>query len=115
MMKMIIGRHIIAELYGIEKELISLEGIVRDIVEGIVKEAELTKIGSVYRQFNPHGVTGVVLITESHISLHTWPEYRMVNLDIFTCGEFEKAEKTFDLFLKRFKPEQYRRYVLDRG
>ena len=98
MMKMIIGRHIIAELYGIEKELISLEGIVRDIVEGIVKEAELTKIGSVYRQFNPHGVTGVVLITESHISLHTWPEYRMVNLDIFTCGEFEKAEKTFDLF-----------------
>ncbi len=112
---MIVGRHIIAELYGVDPELISKEDTVRQIVEEVVEEAELTKVGSVYKQFNPHGVTGIVLIAESHVSIHTWPEYELVNLDIFTCGDTSKAEKAFKLFLERFKPKSYRHYVLDRG
>jgi len=112
---MIVGRHIIAELYGVPKELISNESTVRQIMEEVVKEAELTKVGSVYKQFNPHGVTGIILIAESHISIHTWPEYELVNLDIFTCGDAKKAEKAFELFLKKFKPKSYRHYMLDRG
>ncbi len=112
---MIVGRHIIAELYGVDPELISKEETVRQIVEEVVEEAELTKVGSVYKQFNPHGVTGIVLIAESHVSIHTWPEYELVNLDIFTCGDTSKAEKAFKLFLERFKPKSYRHYVLDRG
>jgi len=112
---MIIGRHIIAELYGVSKDLISKEEKVRQIMEEVVKEAELTKVGSVYKQFNPHGVTGIILIAESHISVHTWPEYELVNLDVFTCGDAEKAEKAFKLFLEKFKPKWYRHFVLDRG
>lgn len=112
---MIVGKHIIAELYGVPKELISNEKTVREIVEDVVSKAELTKVGSVYKQFNPHGVTGVVLIAESHVSIHTWPEYELVNLDVFTCGDTKKAEKAFELFIKRFKPKSYRHYVLDRG
>jgi S-adenosylmethionine decarboxylase len=112
---MIVGRHIIAELYGVSKELISNERVVRQIVEGVVAEAELTKVGSVYKQFNPRGVTGVVLISESHVSIHTWPEYEVVNLDVFTCGDISKSEKAFQLFLERFKPKSYRYYILDRG
>ena len=114
-MEMIIGRHIIAELYGVSKDLISREEKVREIMEEVVREAELTKVGSVYKQFNPHGVTGIVLIAESHISIHTWPEYELVNLDVFTCGDVEKAEKAFKLFLEKFKPKWYRHFVLDRG
>lgn len=112
---MIVGKHIIAELYGVPKELISHEKEVKEIVESVVKDAGLTKIGSNYKQFEPHGVTGVVLIAESHISLHTWPEYGLVNLDIFTCGDKRKTDRAFELFLERFKPESYRHYVLDRG
>ncbi len=114
-MIMIVERHIIAELYGVPKELISNESTVRQIVEEVVKEAELNKVGSVYKQFNPHGVTGIVLIAESHISVHTWPEYELVNLDVFTCGDAKKAEKAFQLFLEKFKPKSYRHYILDRG
>nr|WP_245603976.1 adenosylmethionine decarboxylase [Geoglobus ahangari] len=114
-MKMIVGKHIIAELYGVPKELISYEKDVREIVESVVREAELTKVSSHYKQFEPYGVTGVVLIAESHISLHTWPEYGLVNLDIFTCGDTRKTDKAFELFLEKFKPESYRHYVLDRG
>ncbi|MCS7118681.1 MAG: adenosylmethionine decarboxylase [Archaeoglobaceae archaeon] len=112
---MIVGKHIIAELYGVNPELIAREEIVRQIVEGVVYEAGLNKVGSIYRQFNPHGVTGIVLISESHVSVHTWPEYELVNLDIFTCGDTSKAEKTFKLFLEKFKPKSYKHYVLDRG
>ena len=112
---MIVGRHIIAELYGVKEDLIAREETVRTIVEEVVEQAELTKVGSIYKQFNPHGVTGIVLVAESHVSIHTWPEYRLVNLDIFTCGDKGKVEKAFKLFLERFKPESYRHYVLDRG
>jgi S-adenosylmethionine decarboxylase len=112
---MIVGRHIIAELYGVLKELISNEMEVKRIVEEVVNKAGLTKVGSVYKQFNPHGVTGVVLIAESHISIHTWPEYELVNLDIFTCGDVSKAEMAFNLFLEYFKPKSYRHRILNRG
>jgi len=112
---MIVGRHIIAELYGVSKELISNEATVRQILEEVTEKAELEKVGSVYKQFNPHGVTGIVLIAESHVSIHTWPEFGLVNLDVFTCGDISKAEKAFKLFLEMFKPESYRHYVLDRG
>lgn len=112
---MIVGRHIIAEFYGVDPELIAREEVVRGIVEGVVNEAGLNKVGSIYKQFNPHGVTGIVLISESHVSIHTWPEYGLINLDIFTCGDKSKAEKAFKLFLDKFKPKSYRHYMLDRG
>jgi len=114
-MTMIVGKHIIAEFYGVPADIISKEDTVRAIIEEVVDEAELTRVGSVYKQFNPHGVTGIVLIAESHVSIHTWPEYGLINLDIFTCGDTSKAERAFKLFIEKFKPKSYRHYVLDRG
>ncbi|OYT58700.1 S-adenosylmethionine decarboxylase [Thermoplasmatales archaeon ex4484_30] len=111
----ILGRHIIAELYGVDKGLISVEEQVRKIMDKVVKEAGIETVGTLYNQFNPHGVTGIVLISESHISIHTWPEYEMVNLDIFTCGDIKKSEIAFQSFIKHFKPKSYRHYILDRG
>jgi len=111
----VLGRHIIAELYGVSKELIAREEQVREIMEKVIKESGIEAVGSLYKQFNPHGVTGIVLISESHISIHTWPEYELVNLDIFTCGDPKQADKAFEAFLKYFKPKSYRHYVLDRG
>jgi S-adenosylmethionine decarboxylase len=112
---MIVGRHIIAELYGVSEELITNESTVRQILEEVTEKANLERVGSVFKQFNPHGVTGIVLIAESHVSIHTWPEFGLVNLDVFTCGDISKADKAFELFLEIFKPESYRHYVLDRG
>ncbi len=112
---MVVGRHIIAELYGVSKDLISEEKTVREILERVADQVKFSKVGSLYKQFNPHGVTGVILIEESHISIHTWPEYELVNLDIFSCGHLEDVDKAFELFLKEFKPKSYRHYVLDRG
>lgn len=112
---MVIGRHIIADLYGVKKELISFEDKVKEILEEVVKEAKLNKVGSIYKQFQPYGVTGVILIEESHVSIHTWPEFELVNLDIFTCGDVSKVDKAFELCLEKFKPTSYKHEILDRG
>ncbi len=112
---MVVGRHIIAELYGVNKDLISYEDPVKEILEGVTEEAKFSKIGSMYKQFQPYGVTGVVLVEESHVSIHTWPEYELVTLDIFTCGDVSKVDKAFELFLEKFKPSSYKHQVVDRG
>jgi len=111
----VLGKHIIAELYGVSSDLISREEKVKEIVDKVIEDAKIEAVGSIYKQFEPHGVTCVVLISESHISLHTWPEYGLVNLDVFTCGDPHQAEVAFQSFLKYFAPESYRHYVLDRG
>jgi len=58
-----------------------------------------TALNSTFHKFSPHGVSGVVVISESHFSIHTWPEYGYCALDIFTCGTEIKSEKALD-FLK---------------
>lgn len=82
-----LGNHLIIELYDCH------EGTINDsrMVEGtLVKAVEISganMVQSVFHQFNPHGISGVVVIEESHFSVHTWPEYGYCALDIFTCGD----------------------------
>ncbi|MCD6512117.1 MAG: S-adenosylmethionine decarboxylase [Thermoplasmata archaeon] len=111
----VLGKHIIAELYGVSKDLISEEKAVKEIMDKVIEEANISVVGTLWKQFEPYGVTGVALVSESHISIHTWPEYDLVNLDIFTCGDPKQADTAFESFLKYFKPKSYRHYILDRG
>jgi S-adenosylmethionine decarboxylase proenzyme len=56
-------------------------------------------VASAFHTFNPHGVSGVIVIAESHLSIHTWPEYGYAAVDIFTCGDIVNPWKAFE-FLK---------------
>ena len=112
---MVVGRHIIAELYGVAPDLIAYEDQVKQILENISDRVGFTKVGSMYKQFTPQGVTGVILIEESHISIHTWPEYEQVNVDVFTCGDVSQVDTAFHYILEEFRPRSYRHYALDRG
>ena len=114
-MKTKIGEQIIGELYGIKRELILNENKIKEIVNYVIKNSGLTKVGEIYKRFEPYGVTAIVLLASSHLALHTWPEYNLVNLDIFSCEDFEKAKKAFDLFLDKFKPNHFKKQVISRG
>lgn len=98
-----LGRHFILELFGCSvKALDDLEGIRKAMLKGAV-EAGATVVGEVFHRFSPQGVTGVVIIAESHFSVHTWPEYGYAAVDLFTCSsttEPDKAFKRIDAFLK---------------
>lgn len=82
-----LGRHILVELYDCDPEILNNREKIRTIMVEAARRAKVTIIDAVFHRFNPHGVSGVLVIAESHLSIHTWPEYRYASLDFFTCGE----------------------------
>ena len=81
-----LGHHLIVELYDCDTGIINSA---KQVEESLLKAVEIsgaTLVRSVIHEFNPHGVSGVIVIEESHFSVHTWPEYGYCALDIFTCG-----------------------------
>ncbi len=81
-----LAKHFIAELYECDREIINNVSAVEQVLLEAAKAANATVVGHSFHEFSPHGVSGVVIIAESHISIHTWPEYGYAAVDIFTCG-----------------------------
>ena len=106
---------IIAEFYGCNPELIAHSKTVKKIINRAIKKSKLTKIRSHYHQFRPSGVTGVVLLAESHITMHSWPEYNYIALDLFTCGDKAKAKIALEQLKKDFKPTSIKKKEITRG
>lgn len=82
-----LGRHILVEFYECNPELLNDVNYVEKAMVDGTKKAKATIIKSTFHKFAPHGVSGVVVIAESHVAIHTWPEYGYAAVDIFTCGE----------------------------
>jgi S-adenosylmethionine decarboxylase len=93
----IIGHHATWDVYGCQPSQISFQSDIETLLTNIVRELGLTGIRSGFKQFQPIGVTGFILLEESHISVHTWPEHGFVALDIFSCKPFEAAAVSFML------------------
>lgn len=83
---MYLGKQIIADLYHCDEELLDDLEYVRKTVVEAAEKAETRIIDCKFHKFTPQGVSGVVVIAESHIAIHTWPEYGYAAIDIFTCG-----------------------------
>lgn len=81
-----IGRHLIAEFYGCPSEILDDVDTVRAAMGKAVEAVGATPVGETFHHFAPQGVTGVIVIAESHLSIHTWPENGYVAVDIYTCG-----------------------------
>ncbi|RKZ22356.1 adenosylmethionine decarboxylase [bacterium] len=110
-----IGEHYIVEASGCNPEVIGSVDKVQDI---LVKAAELAKVqvwAISFHRFPPHGVSGVVVISESHLSVHTWPEEGYAALDIYTCGENSKPEEALRYAIKEFGAKEVHITELTRG
>lgn len=110
-----LGKHLIVELYDCDKNLIDRVDQVEAILVEAVKVSKATIIKPVFHQFNPHGVSGVVVIAESHFSIHTWPEYGYCALDIFTCGEQIDSDLALQFLKKEFRAKSMSVIELKRG
>lgn len=82
-----LGRHILAEIYGCDANILNnKEYIEKIMVDSALKAgAEVREV--TFHKFSPIGVSGVVIISESHLTIHTWPELGYAAVDIFTCGD----------------------------
>ena len=111
-----LGRHIIAEFYGCKKELLKNESLLKEILKGAVKACQATLCGEFSRSFPVNnGVTVLLALSESHISIHTWPEHQYAALDIFTCGENVDPWKAYQYILNIIKPERIQVTEIKRG
>ena len=81
------GKHLLAEYYDCNRELLDDAPALSLLLKRAAKAACVSVVGSIEHRFSPHGVTCVVAIEESHLSLHTWPESGYAAADFFTCGE----------------------------
>ncbi|RMD81504.1 MAG: adenosylmethionine decarboxylase [Candidatus Dadabacteria bacterium] len=81
-----IGRHLIAEFYGCNSELLDDVDAIRSRLRTAAEVIGARIVGDTFHHFSPQGVSGSVVIAESHLSIHTWPETGYVAVDIYTCG-----------------------------
>ena len=88
-----VGKHCILELYGCDRARLDDEAFLRDTITTAAKRAGATLLNLITHRFEPQGVTGLALLAESHISIHTWPESGYAAVDVFTCGDHTMPER----------------------
>ncbi len=104
---LMVGKHCILELYDCDQNKLNDEAFIRTTITTSTKVAGATLIHLITHQFTPCGITGLALLAESHISIHTWPEINYAAIDVFTCGRHTKPEKACDFFVKEFAADNY--------
>ena len=108
------GKHYILDCFDCDPEVIKFVASTREVLLRAVEESKATLIDDLFHQFDPVGVSGVVLISESHFSVHTWPESGFAGVDIFTCGPME-PQKAIDIIKAGFGAKKVNVKVLSRG
>jgi S-adenosylmethionine decarboxylase len=88
-----VGKHCILELYDCDRSKLDDEAFLRDTITTAARRAGATLLNLITHRFEPQGVTGLALLAESHISIHTWPESGYAAVDVFTCGDHTMPER----------------------
>ena len=108
------GIHILADLWECNPEKLSFIEEVKPVLKKAVFESKLTVLKDYFFQFNPVGVTGVYVLSQIHISIHTWPEKNFASIDVFTCGPPENALKAFEVLCRELEPKIIEKKMLER-
>ena len=110
-----LGRHLIAEFADCDGQKLADVDYIEECLNEAVRKSGATIIRSVFHRYNPQGVSGVVVIAESHLSIHTWPEYNYAAVDFFTCGDSVDPYKAYDYMKKMLKSKTSEVKELERG
>jgi len=110
-----LGSHVLAELFDCDQTILNDAESVEMHMKSAAKVCGATIVNSVFHTFNPHGVSGVVVIAESHLAIHTWPEYSFAAIDVFTCGHSIDPWLAISQLKKYFKAKSIKALELKRG
>jgi len=108
-----LGIHVIADFWFGKK--IEDPKELEKILVKVAKKSGNIPLKFSYHKFKPQGLTGVLLLAESHISFHSWPEYEYLAIDIFSCGEKGSPKKALDYLKEILKPKKLKVSILERG
>lgn len=110
-----LGRHLLMELEDCNEEILNNLDTLKEAMLTAANEAGATVMAESFHRFNPHGISGVVVVAESHLFIHTWPEYGYAAADIFTCGTTVQPEKAAEVLIEKFGAKKHSIQEIARG
>ncbi|MBN2378665.1 adenosylmethionine decarboxylase [candidate division WOR-3 bacterium] len=113
--KKALGTHTILEFEGCPSQRLVNSGEVEQAFREAARRSNASVVDSLFHYFNPHGVSGVVVIAESHFSVHTWPEHGYAAIDFFTCSDDVDIDVAISHLKECLQPKRVRRRNISRG
>lgn len=110
-----VGRHLLVELYECDSRILNSLEYIREALLKAAVASNSTIINHFFHRFKPQGISGYVLVAESHISIHTWPEYGYAAVDVFTCGEHTDPWRGLEVLRKALKAKRFNVVEVTRG
>ncbi|MFN3691020.1 MAG: adenosylmethionine decarboxylase [Fimbriimonadales bacterium] len=110
-----LGTHILVELHGCNGRTLERVAYVENALVQAAHESNAHIVSHFFHEFEPYGVSGVVVIEESHYTIHTWPEHRYAAVDLFFCSETVDAERALEVLRRAFEPERVDVMLIRRG
>ena len=109
------GSHFLVELINCSPVRLRKVKDVKQIMNQVTQKSKTSVVRTSYHQFQPEGVSGMILIKESHVAIHTWPEESYAAADIFTCGQEMDAYIAIEVMKEKFEAKEVRYQVIQRG
>ena len=101
-----INRHIVADLYDIKNgEIFDKIDNMRVLIHAAATKAGMNIVGEAFKQFEPSGSSGVILLAESHLTYHLWPTEKIITLDVYCCGREGDPQIALDYIIENLKPD----------
>lgn len=110
-----LGKHILIEFWECEKSTLDDVKIVENIMIYAAQKAKVTVVEKCFHKFSPYGISGVVVIAESHLAIHTWPEYNYAAVDFFTCNKNCNTDVAIEYLKEKFQSKNYKMQTIKRG
>jgi S-adenosylmethionine decarboxylase proenzyme len=110
-----LGTHLLIELYGCPPHALDDVPLVGNAMREAADKSGATTVATSFHEFEPHGVSGAVIIQESHYTIHTWPEHEYAAVDLFFCGDTVDVCKAVEVLRDRFAPSRMKFLVIRRG
>lgn len=110
-----LGQHVLAEFFECDPNILNNVNMVEKLMVEAALECGATIVQKCFHMFNPYGVSGVVIIAESHLAIHTWPELGYAAVDLFTCGDKCDPKVSYEYLKKMFNSKNAKYQELKRG
>jgi S-adenosylmethionine decarboxylase len=107
------GKHFLLNLYGCSSVLLNDERFLINLIENAAISSGATVLKTVSHKFDPQGVTAICLLSESHISIHSWPEEGKAAIDCYTCGN-ANPKIGCDIIIDKLNPSEYKLNFIQR-
>ncbi|MDF2499405.1 MAG: speH [Anaerosporomusa subterranea] len=111
----VIGKHLTVDMYGCSFECLDDLDFIKEAMLTAITESSMTLLDFTSYKFEPQGLTAMALLAESHMNIHTYPELGYAAVDVFTCGDLSRPDKSVSILKQFLKPERMKITNIRRG